>query len=79
MHGELEYHLAEAEETVKTALSLARAQEARVAQMRTAGLETKEAEALLAAYRHGVHLGVRRKSALEAALQRTVRSRRRFS
>jgi len=76
MGSDLELNLAEADEAMRTALSLARAQEARVAQMRAQGLDARDAEALLAAYRHGVHLAVKRKCALEASLQRTLRSRR---
>jgi 2-methylcitrate dehydratase PrpD len=68
--------LAEADEAIRAALSLARAQEARVKQMRAAGLQTGEAEALLAAYRHGVHLAIRRKSSLEGPLRRNSHSRR---
>lgn len=75
MQGD-ESDLAETDEAVRAALSLARAQEARVKQMRAAGLETREAEALLAAYRHGVELAVRRKSSLEAASRRNSCSRR---
>lgn len=71
-----ESNLAEADEAIRAALSLARAQEAIVRQMRAAGLQTHEAEALLAAYRHGVHLAVRRKSSLEAAPRSNSRSRR---
>ena len=76
MQSDLELSLAEADEAIKSALSLARAQEARVEQMRVQGVDTHEAEALLAAYRYGVHLAVRRKSVLEAALRRNSRLRR---
>lgn len=76
MESDLELSLAEADEAIRSALNLARAQEVRVEQMRAEGIETREAEALLAAYRHGVHLAVRRKSALEAAVRRSSRLRR---
>ena len=76
MQSDLELSLAEADEAIKSALSLARAQEARVEQMRVQGLDAHEAEALLAVYRYGVHLAVRRKSVLEAALRRNSRLRR---
>ena len=76
MQGDLESNLSEADAAIRSALGLARAQEGRVEQMRAAGLETRQAEALLAAYRQGVHLAVRRKTSLEAALRRSSRSRR---
>jgi len=76
MQSDLELNLAEADQAIRSALSLARAQEARVDQMRAQGLDTSEAENLLAAYRHGVHLAFRRKSGLEAALRRNSRVRR---
>jgi hypothetical protein len=76
MDSDFDLNLGEAEEAIRSALGLARAQEARVAEMRAHGLDTREAEALLAAYRHGVHLAVRRKSFLEAAFRRSSRLRR---
>jgi hypothetical protein len=76
MQSDLELGLAEADEAIRSALSLARAQEGRVEQMRVQGVDTREAEALLSAYRYGVHLAVSHKSALEAALRRNSRLRR---
>ena len=76
MDSDLELSLAEADEAIRSALRLARAQEARVEEMRAEGVDTREAESLLAAYRYGVHLAVRRKSGLEAAIRRSSGLRR---
>jgi hypothetical protein len=61
----LEQELHAASEAVRDANGLVRHQEAEVIRMREAGLNTQQAEALLAAYRDGVRFATERRKALE--------------
>jgi hypothetical protein len=58
--------LAEADEAIEAGAKLVSAQEARVAEMREAGLNVSKAEALLEAYRYAVRVTVQNKDALLA-------------
>jgi hypothetical protein len=69
VQDDFDQQLADAEEAINTAQNLARSQEQQVARMQKEGLNTRDAEALLAAYRLGVQLAVQRKASLEAALR----------
>jgi hypothetical protein len=61
-----ENELRSAEQVLRAAQGLVRAQEAEVRRMRGAGLDTMRAESLLAAYREGVRLAIERREAIEA-------------
>jgi hypothetical protein len=76
MSDHLKQELALATQAVKDADNLMRMQEAEVTRMREAGLNTKRAEALLAAYRDGVRYATERKKALEEFAHRSGRLQR---
>jgi len=61
-----ESELKEAEEALREAAGLIRAQENKIASMRRAGLNTSEAEALLLAYRKAIELATQRYNTLRA-------------
>ena len=62
----VESELHEAIEAVQAATALVREQEGKVAQMRAAGIETKGAESLLAAYRAAARYAAERRDWLQA-------------
>ena len=65
-----ESELKEAEEALREAAGLIRAQESKIASMKSAGLNTSEAEALLLAYRTAIGLAKERYNSLRALVKR---------
>jgi len=62
MTDDLDKELQEATQAVDLASGLVRLQEAHVARMRQAGIDTQQAEALLAAYRDGARYATKRRN-----------------
>jgi hypothetical protein len=62
----VESELHEAIEAVQAATALVREQEAKLAQMRASGIDTRRAESLLAAYRAAARYATERRDWLQA-------------
>jgi hypothetical protein len=65
-----ELELKEAEEALREATGLIRAQEKKIASMKAAGLNTSDAEGLLLAYRTAIELATDRYNTLRAMVQK---------
>jgi hypothetical protein len=61
-----EHELREATEAARAATDLVHAQEAKIAAMKAAGMNTSEAESLLASYRSAVQMATERRNTLHA-------------
>ena len=62
----VEKELQEAIEAVQSATALVREQEAKIAAMKAAGIDTSRAESLLSAYRAAAHYAAERRDWLQA-------------